>query len=70
MTGGPDQPTRPVDDEVATVLRRLDGVEERLRIAYDVLQDGDAPVRVRAVVQAARDDVRRARAALVPAYDA
>ncbi len=52
--------------ETARILFHLDGVEERLRIAQEALRAGDAPVRVRAVVQHAEDDVRRARAALAP----
>jgi len=54
------------ENEAARVLRHLDGVEEQLRIAQEALRSGEAPVRVRAVVQQAEHDVRRARAALAP----
>jgi len=54
------------ENEAARVLRHLDGVEKHLRIAQEALRSSDAPVRVRAVVQQAEDDVRRARAALAP----
>lgn len=54
-------------DELARVLAHIDRVQERLRIAQQALQDGDAPVRVRATVQQAQHDVRRARSALAPA---
>ena len=54
------------ENEATRVLRHLDGVEEHLRIAQEALLSSEAPVRVRAVVQQAEDDVRRARAALAP----
>jgi len=56
----------PAEDDVDRVLRHLDGVEEHLRIAQEALRSSEAPVRVRAVVQQAEDDVRRARVALAP----